>query len=89
MFTQGEKNGVHYNFVTRQDFESYIKGNRMLEYGEYSGNLYGTMKYHSKETAEAKATVAETSQEEATVEQLFDFMGRVRPDMKTATYAPE
>merc|ERR1712086_866909 len=39
--------------------------------------------------AEAKTTVTETSVEEATVAQLFDFMGRVRPDMKTASYAPE
>lgn len=61
----------------------------MLEYGEYSGNLYGTMKYFSKETAQQKATTTETTLEEATIAQLFDFMGRVRPDMKTTSYAPE
>jgi len=41
---EGEKNGVNYFFVSREQFEAYIKSGDMLEYAEYCGNLYGTPK---------------------------------------------
>lgn len=31
-----------YHFVTREKLEEDIAGGKMLEYGEYKGNLYGT-----------------------------------------------
>ncbi|MGN1432279.1 MAG: guanylate kinase [Ruminococcus sp.] len=41
---EGEIDGVHYNFVTREQFESLIKKDGYLEYAEYCGNYYGTPK---------------------------------------------
>jgi guanylate kinase len=38
----GEQNGVHYHFVTRQDFEKLISEKAFIENAEFSGNLYGT-----------------------------------------------
>lgn len=38
----GEINGVHYNFVSKDDFESMINRGEMLEYAKYSENYYGT-----------------------------------------------
>ncbi len=38
----GEENGVHYHFITREDFEDRIYHSTMLEYAEYCGNYYGT-----------------------------------------------
>lgn len=39
-----EKNGVDYNFVTREDFKQKIAKGDFLEYVEYGGNFYGTEK---------------------------------------------
>ncbi len=38
----GEENGVHYHFLTREQFEQGIADGDFLEYAEYVGNLYGT-----------------------------------------------
>ncbi len=38
----GEIDGVHYYFVTKEYFEKRISENRMLEYAEYAKNYYGT-----------------------------------------------
>ena len=38
----GEKNGVSYYFLTRDEFESRIKADEFLEYAQFSGNYYGT-----------------------------------------------
>jgi guanylate kinase len=38
----GEADGVDYNFVTRQRFESMIAAGEFLEWAEVFGNLYGT-----------------------------------------------
>lgn len=40
----GERNGVDYFFVERSDFQTAINNNRLLEYAEFIGNLYGTLK---------------------------------------------
>ena len=37
-----ERNGVDYNFVTREQFKEMITGNRFLEWAEIFGELYGT-----------------------------------------------
>ena len=39
---EGEVDGVHYHFITREAFEARIAGGEMLEYTEYNGNYYGT-----------------------------------------------
>ena len=38
----GEADGVDYNFVTRQRFESMIEAEEFLEWASLFGNLYGT-----------------------------------------------
>lgn len=41
---EGEVNGVHYHFLTREEFERKIAEKEVLEYTEYCGNYYGTLK---------------------------------------------
>jgi guanylate kinase len=41
---QGEIEGVHYHFVTREQFEAMAARGEFLETREYAGNLYGTPK---------------------------------------------
>lgn len=38
----GEENGVHYYFITREEFEERIEQGKFLEWAEYGGNYYGT-----------------------------------------------
>jgi len=40
----GETDGVDYHFISRDDFEHKIKANEFMEWAEFSGNLYGTLK---------------------------------------------
>lgn len=40
---EGEEDGVHYHFVTREKMEEDIINGKYLEFGEYDGALYGTM----------------------------------------------
>ncbi|EMP40543.1 MAGUK p55 subfamily member 3 [Chelonia mydas] len=37
-----EKEGVEYNFVSKQSFEIDVQHNKFVEHGEYKENLYGT-----------------------------------------------
>lgn len=37
-----EQNGVEYFFVSREEFQSLIHGNELLEWAEVHGNYYGT-----------------------------------------------
>ncbi|MEM1442883.1 MAG: guanylate kinase [Verrucomicrobiota bacterium] len=41
---EGEKNGVDYFFLSREDFESRATRGEFLEFAEVHGNLYGTLK---------------------------------------------
>jgi guanylate kinase len=43
-----EADGVDYNFVTREKFESMIASGEFLEHADVFGNLYGT---HARDTA--------------------------------------
>ena len=38
----GEINGVHYYYISKEEFEGRIERGEMLEYATYSGNYYGT-----------------------------------------------
>lgn len=39
----GEIDGVHYHFVSREEFEERIANNEFMEWAEFAGNLYGTL----------------------------------------------
>jgi len=39
---EGEIDGVHYHFVTRDAFEQHIREGGLLEHAQYCGNYYGT-----------------------------------------------
>ena len=41
---EGEIDGVHYNFVTKEQFEKLIDEDGYLEYAKYCENYYGTPK---------------------------------------------
>lgn len=39
---EGEQNGVHYHFVSKNEFEEMIAANAFIEYAQVYGNYYGT-----------------------------------------------
>ncbi len=41
---EGERNGVDYHFVTHDEFEKLVKGNKFIEHVNCYGNRYGTLK---------------------------------------------
>ena len=47
---EGEMDGVHYHFLTRQDFEQKIAEGAFFEWVEFRGELYGTQKQTLTET---------------------------------------
>lgn len=38
----GERDGAHYHFVSRDEFQRMIDEDQLLEYAEFVGNMYGT-----------------------------------------------
>ena len=55
---EDEVDGVNYYFVSREYFEKKLSEDKMLEYAEYAGNLYGTPKAPVDEMlAEGKAVI--------------------------------
>lgn len=40
---EGERDGTHYYFLTKQDFEEKIRQNAFLEHAQYVENYYGTL----------------------------------------------
>ena len=39
---EGERDGVHYFFKTRQDFDALVRSGGLLEWAEFANNCYGT-----------------------------------------------
>ncbi|MBR6106579.1 MAG: guanylate kinase [Oscillospiraceae bacterium] len=39
---EGEVDGVHYYFISKEEFQQRIADDGLLEYAEYCGNYYGT-----------------------------------------------
>ena len=46
---EGEKDGVEYYFLSRDEFKNEIENDGFLEWAEYSGNFYGTPRKHVEE----------------------------------------
>jgi len=40
----GEVDGIHYHFITREQFADWVSRGAFLEYAEFVGNCYGTPK---------------------------------------------
>jgi guanylate kinase len=40
----GEVDGKHYHFVTKEEFQNKIENEDFLEWAEFAGNYYGTLK---------------------------------------------
>lgn len=56
----GDVDGVHYFFLTKEEFEGRIKNNGFLEWAEYVGNYYGTPRdYVEKMLSEGKNVILE------------------------------
>ena len=49
----GEKDGVQYYFLTKEDFEAKIAANAFLEHAKYDDNYYGTLEAPVNEKLEA------------------------------------
>ena len=49
----GEEDGVHYFFISREQFEQNIADGKMLEHAEYVGNYYGTPREYVEQQLEA------------------------------------
>lgn len=54
---EGEINGKHYFFKSKDEFEELIKQDAFLEWANYSGNYYGTNKSFVKENLEQGKSV--------------------------------
>ena len=53
----GEVDGVHYFYISREEFEQKIKNDQMLEFTRYNGNYYGTIQNHVEEFLKNGKTV--------------------------------
>ncbi len=54
---EGEVDGVHYHFLSREDFVQNIADEQFVEWAEYAGNYYGTLKSEIKNNIEKGKTV--------------------------------
>ena len=50
---QGEVDGVDYHFLSKPEFEARIQQDSFLEWAEYGGNFYGTLKSETTSAREA------------------------------------
>lgn len=68
----GEVDGREYHFITREAFEREIADGGVVEYTEYCGNYYGTLKRELKKLEEGKNLILEIEVEGAmNIKRLF------------------
>tara|TARA_B100002051_G_scaffold276805_1_gene328530 strand:- start:1357 stop:1908 length:552 start_codon:yes stop_codon:yes gene_type:complete len=78
----GEENGKHYHFVSREEFDQKILNDDFLEWAEFAGNKYGTLKSEIiPRLKECEVVIVEI--ELQGVEQLLEILPR---DHMTITY---
>lgn len=41
---EGEIDGIHYHFLSKEEFERRVEADEFLEWAPYGGNLYGTLR---------------------------------------------
>ncbi len=57
---RGERDGKHYYFLSRPEFEQMIESGQLLEWAEYAGNYYGTPRAKVEEQlAQGKSVLLE------------------------------
>ncbi len=56
---EGEIDGKHYFFISREEFEKRIAEKGFLEYDEHFGNIYGTPRSFVEETLKSKSIILE------------------------------
>ena len=56
---EGEIDGKHYFFLSKEEFERRIAEDDFLEYDEHFGNYYGTPKSFVRETLKSKSVIIE------------------------------
>lgn len=57
---EGEVNGIHYFFLSKEDFKTKVEHNDFLEWAEFSGNMYGTQReYVKSKLSEGKNLILE------------------------------
>lgn len=54
---QGEVDGKHYNFISKEEFEQRIKKNDFIEWAEVHSNYYGTSKSFVEEKLKIGANI--------------------------------
>ena len=70
---EGEEDGKHYYFISRQRFEQLASDGDLLEWAEYSGNLYGT----PRQSVEAHMAAGEQVILEIDVQGGFQIRGKM------------
>ena len=53
----GEKDGVDYHFLTREEFERRVRAGEFVEHADYAGRSYGTLRSELEERVRAGAPV--------------------------------
>jgi len=62
----GEQNGIHYWFLSREEFDGRVEAGEFLEYVDYVGNRYGTLRSEiDRLRGEGKAPLLELETEGA------------------------
>ena len=78
---EGETNGVEYYFKTREEFEGLIERGEVLEYTQYNGNYYGTLKSEAERIISAgDDLILEIEVDGGVVEAAADLLSPISTD---------
>ncbi|OEW07631.1 guanylate kinase [Campylobacter sp. BCW_6871] len=54
---EGEKNGIHYHFISHEEFQKGIDGDHFLEWAKVHENFYGTSLKHTQDALDNEKIV--------------------------------